>query len=579
MSFLKKIIFIIPKNLQKKLIKLNFLLIVTSIFEVVSVGVIFPFMDLISKKSMDENIDNQVLLFLQRQYNLNFDQMLITVGVIVIFTIVFGNLIRIITVHQINSFSQITGHEIGMQLIRKIINSDYQYFLRNHTSNIGKDILHEVHQVSNSVIFRLLNGISKFVTAILIVSLLIYSSPYNSIIAFLFIGLCYSFIYFITKSKQTELGKLYVKSNSNRYFLVSEIFSGIKEIKLNYLENKAVNIFKKPSLSYAQGISTSMTLSVIPRYIIEAICFGAIVAIILYSLIIGIDLKSQIPTITLFLFGCYKLLPAIQDIFLSLTRVKFGIPSLNIVYNQMNSTNQMDENYKKTTNISFTNEIILKNIYFNYEGSQSNVLNNLNLVIKKGQKIGIKGTTGSGKSTFVDLLIGFVKPIKGNIFIDNKMLDQSNLKSWRNKIGYVSQHIFLMDDSIANNIAYEFDKKTNIDLDWLRQCCKIAQISEYIENDTDEGYNTNVGQNGISLSGGQKQRIGIARALYRKPTILILDEATSALDNSTEEKFMNDLLISFPNTTIISIAHRLNTLKSFDKIYILENGEFINDAK
>lgn len=579
MSVIKKLLAIIPLSLKKKLVKVNSLLLISSVFEVISVGVIFPFMELISKKGVNENIDNYVLLHLKKTFKLNFDQLLIMVGVIVLFTIVIGNFLRIYSVFKINKFSQLTGHEIGLNLIRKIIFSDYQYFLKNHTSDIGKNILHEVHQVSNSVIFRLLNGISKLITAILIVSLLIFSSPYHSLVVFLFVGVSYFIIYFITKNKQSELGKIYVKSNSERYFLVSEIFTGIKEIKLSHIENKAIAKFEKSSYRYAHGISTSMTLSVIPRYVIEAVSFGAIVVFILYSLINDINLKSQIPTLTLFLFGGYKLLPAVQEVFLSLTRIKFGIPSLEIVFNQMNQTKPIEKKSDTESQIIFKESIELRNIYFNYEGNQNYVLNNLSLVINKGDKIGIKGTTGSGKSTFVDLLIGFLRPTRGCVMIDNKILEKSSLKSWKSKIGYVSQNIFLMDDTIANNITYDFDNSSEIDYDWLKHCCKIAQISQYIENDTDYGFNTSVGQNGVNLSGGQKQRIGIARALYRKPTILILDEATSALDSSTEEKFMYDLLISFPDTTIISIAHRLNTLNSFDKVVLLEGGKFVNNEK
>ena len=577
MNSIQKLLAIIPPTLKKKLVKVYALLLVTSIFEVISIGVIFPFMELISKKGVDENIDNYSLNYAQKILKLDFDQLLILVGASVLFTIVIGNFLKVYSVYKINKFSQLTGHEIGLNLIRKILFSDYQYFLKNHTSDIGKNILHEVHQVSNSVIFRLLNGIAKFVTAILIVSLLIYSSPYHSIMAFLFVGISYVVIYFITKNRQSELGKIYVKSNSERYFLVSEIFTGIKEIKLSHIENKAIAKFEKPSHRYANGISTSMTLSVIPRYIIEAVSFGAIVVFILYSLISEISLKSQIPTITLFLFGGYKLLPAVQEVFLSLTRIKFGMPSLNIVYHQLNQMESIEENSDSESEIIFDETIELQNIYFNYEGNQNNVLSNLSLVINKGDKIGIKGTTGSGKSTFVDLLIGFLRPTKGFVMVDNKTLEESGLKSWKRKIGYVSQNIFLMDDTIANNISYDLDRSSVIDNDWLKHCCKVAQISEYIENDTDNGYNTSVGQNGINLSGGQKQRIGIARALYRKPSILILDEATSALDSSTEDKFMEDLLTAFPHTTIISIAHRLNTLSSFDKVLLLEEGKFVHN--
>ena len=227
--------------------------------------------------------------------------------------------------------------------------------------------------------------------------------------------------------------------------------------------------------------------------------------------------------------------------------------------------------------LKFSEKISLKGIFYNYPNSERTAVKNINLDISIGSRIGIVGTTGSGKTTLVDIILGLLKMQKGTLTVDDKILDEYNLRSWQYLIGYVPQSIYLSDDTLSANIAFgmETDK---INYDAVEKASKIANLHNFVINDLPKKYNTLIGERGVRLSGGQRQRIGIARALYHNPKVLILDEATSALDNTTERNVMDGINKLGENMTIIIIAHRLSTLKNCDKIYLLENGQIKNEG-
>ena len=228
--------------------------------------------------------------------------------------------------------------------------------------------------------------------------------------------------------------------------------------------------------------------------------------------------------------------------------------------------------------LKYNKDIKLKNITYTYPNTSRTILKNINMNIPAFNTVGIVGKTGSGKTTIIDIILGLLKPEKGELYIDDEVINKNNLRSWQKCIGYVPQQIFLADDTIASNIAFGIDSK-DIDLGAVSRAAKIANLHDFVSNELPSKYNTIIGERGIRLSGGQRQRIGIARALYHNPKILILDEATSALDNLTEKAVMNEVYKFSKKLTIIIIAHRLSTVKRCDNIFILEKGELINKGK
>jgi ABC-type bacteriocin/lantibiotic exporter with double-glycine peptidase domain len=308
-----------------------------------------------------------------------------------------------------------------------------------------------------------------------------------------------------------------------------------------------------------------------PRFALEAVGFGGVIIIILYLMKYSVNFNSIIPIIALYVFAGYRLLPAIQIIYASSSRLKFVGPALNAIYKEIEDTHQLDSIQIMKT-MEFNKEIVLKEIDYTYPGSSVKVLNNININIKTGNTIGIIGTTGSGKTTLVDLILGLLKCQTGSIQIDNQIINENNIKSWQNLIGYVPQNIYLLDDTIVANIAFGVPNK-DVDQSKIERVSKIAKLHEFVVNELPEKYLTKIGDRGIRLSGGQCQRIGIARALYDNPKLIIFDEATSALDNITESEVMSELNNLDKNITIILVAHRLATVKKCDVIYYLEKGE------
>jgi ABC-type multidrug transport system fused ATPase/permease subunit len=238
-------------------------------------------------------------------------------------------------------------------------------------------------------------------------------------------------------------------------------------------------------------------------------------------------------------------------------------------FNQL-STNQKESKIESTQIIDFKESIELKNLSFFYDkGNQ--ILNKINLKIKKGEKIGIIGHSGAGKTTFINIIVGLIKQTSGDIFIDNKLLKNKNLISWKSKIGYVPQDVYLIDDSIKSNIALGI-RKDKIDNEKIYYALKQSQLMTFV-NSLPKKEDTNVGERGVQLSGGQRQRIGIARALYNNSEILVLDEATSALDQKTELDFIKAVNNIREDKTILIVTHRLSTIENCDKIFKIENGD------
>jgi ABC-type multidrug transport system fused ATPase/permease subunit len=277
-----------------------------------------------------------------------------------------------------------------------------------------------------------------------------------------------------------------------------------------------------------------------------------------------------LPVISLYIFAGYRLIPALQQIYVSFTQVGFVSPAIDRLYRDVLSI-KPHNSIQDNEILSFNDKISLKDINFSYNSSHI-TLKNINLTINSKSIVGFIGPTGSGKTTIIDIILGLLEPQKGTLEVDGKIISSKNIRAWQKSIGYVPQNIYLIDDTIAANIAYGI-KAEEIDMKAIEKASKIANLDSFVLNELPKQYETLVGEGGVRLSGGQKQRIGIARALYHNPQILIFDEATNALDNKTEQAVMDVVNNLSKNITIILIAHRLNTLKKCDKIFIVKNGQ------
>ena len=281
--------------------------------------------------------------------------------------------------------------------------------------------------------------------------------------------------------------------------------------------------------------------------------------------------NHALPIISLYVFAGYRLIPALQSIYAAFTKLTFTGPSLNKLYQDIEKLKLSKESLQEDV-LSLDKTIMLRNVNYNYPNTSRTALKDINLSIPAKSTVGLVGATGSGKTTIVDIILGLLEPQRGTLEIDGKVITKKNSRSWQRSIGYVPQNIYLADDSIASNIAFGI-KSSDINPAVVEKVSKIANLHEFVSKELPEKYQTKIGERGVRLSGGQRQRIGIARALYHDPKVLILDEATSALDNQTEKEVMNEIQNLSENITIILIAHRLNTVKNCDKIFLLEKGK------
>ncbi|GAA8616557.1 hypothetical protein oki184_16940 [Helicobacter pylori] len=365
-------------------------------------------------------------------------------------------------------------------------------------------------------------------------------------------------IFIITK-KITVLiqkkGEIAAKSRAQTLKVFSKFFSNFKITKLKDNHEEAHKLFGENSRKAHDTEIIYATLQVVPRYSLETVGFSLLILAVAYILFKYGEAKMVLPTISMYALALYRTLPSVTGVLNQYNEIAYNQLATNIVFKSLSKTIVEED----LVPLDFNEKITLQNISFAYK-SKHPVLKDFNLTIQKGQKVALIGHSGCGKSTLADIIMGLTYPKSGEIFIDNTLLTNENRRSWRKKIGYIPQNIYLFDGTVGDNIAFG----SAIDEKRLIKVCKMAHIYDFLCEH--EGLKTQVGEGGAKLSGGQKQRIGIARALYDNPEILVLDEATSALDNETESKIMDEIYQIAKNKTLIVIAHRLSTIERCEAI-------------
>jgi len=458
-------------------------------------------------------------------------------------------------------------------LMEGYLNQPYSWFLNRHSADLGKNILSEVGTIISIGFNPIIAIISKGCVSIALITILIVADPKLAIIISLSLGGTYMFFFYFIRKYLNRIGDERFESNRLRYTKITEAFGATKEVKAGGLEQIYVKFFSKAAKNFALTQASSDLVSQLPRFILEIIVFGGILLIVLYMKSRTGNFNNTLPIISLYVFAGYRLMPALQSIYASFTQLVFLGPSLNKINNDLKNLKPFNKNQDKGI-LSLNNSITLRNVHFNYPNASRAALKDVSFNILAKTTVGLVGATGSGKTTIVDIILGLLEPQKGALEIDGKVIKSNNARSWQKSIGYVPQHIFLSDDTIAANIAFGVETKY-INQELVEKVAKIANLHDFVIEELPDQYQTTIGERGIRLSGGQRQRIGIARALYHNPQVLILDEATSALDNQTEQAVMEAVNNLSKNITIILIAHRLNTLKNCDTIFKIEKGSII----
>jgi ABC-type multidrug transport system fused ATPase/permease subunit len=567
-SDLRKIFHLISDKELKRLYLLSFLLFVSVVIEVASLGLLFPTIELVLNSG---NVSNNFIFLIFQFFDIsNAYQIKITLIILIVFLFLFKTIFMVIITFFQSKFLSKQKADLSSRLFTLYLKQNYTFHLNSNSSLLFKNIHTETWHV-NMYVAALIQIIVESSLVISVFAILIIIEPIGTIFISILLGLS-SYLFFKKfKNRISAWGKMGVYLNEAISKITLESFNGIRELIL-YDKLKSVNDrYNKTINSKAEIEIKHQVMSQLPRFFIELIGIISVMVLVFIMLLQSKSSLNIISVASVFVAGTFRMMPSFNRILTSLQNLRFYKEPLKLVYDEFQKLNT-DYLNDGLSDFSFESDVTLENVSFGYDDKKV-ILNNINLSISKGKTIGIIGESGAGKSTFVSLLTGLIKPTKGEILIGNKPLNE-NVKNWQNLVGYVPQSIFLLDDTILNNITLEYDQE-KIDFERVNKCINDSQLNEFV-NSLPDKLNTVVGEKGSLISGGQLQRIGIARALYSNPSILILDEASSALDSKTEGKLMDLIYNDLKGLTKVIISHNKSNLDKCDQVYEIKKGSLKN---
>ena len=568
----RKVFMLLDRREKRRFWLLTVVMIFVALVEVVGISSILLLLNVLANPS---TIGTNSILATARQTLGLTDDFVFQVALALVVTgiVVLGLIIKAIGNYAIIRFCFFRGAGIATRLMRGYLGQTYAWFLDRNSSDIGKNVLSEVDGIIGRVVSPLLRLTSNFFIVLATVGFLLVVDPQVTILSSVALGGSYALIYLRLRGGLHQTGENMVAALAERYRIAQESTGGIKDVKLLGLESSYVKQFEKASNQSARALMRVGIMSELPRYFLEAITFGGLLALVLLLLFRSDgNIADIVPTLGVFAFSIMRLLPALQQIYYGVATIRGGTAALDLIVKDYNSVRPGSEQQAPSSApLRLGTALDLEQIVYRYPSAERPALTGLDLSIKARTTIGIVGGTGAGKTTLIDLVLGLLSPDSGRILVDGTPVTPQNVRAWQQTLGYVPQAIYLTDDTIAANIAFGVPKG-EIDHEALEHAARAAALHDFVMAELPQGYDTLVGERGVRLSGGQRQRIGIARALYRSPSLLIMDEATSALDNITERVVMEAVQNIRADTTIILIAHRLTTVKDCDCIFLMEKG-------
>ena len=565
---------------RKVQIKVLILLMLFNGFcEILSISSVVPFLSVLvnSETLWEKPFIKEISSYfgIQDHYGL-----LLPITMIFVFSIFLSAFIKLLNIWATGRLSASIGSDFSCSAFERTLYQPYSVHISRNSSDLIASVSIQI-KTCMAILESVLNMISAFVVLLSILFVLILVDWKVAFIVFTVFGVIYTLIRLFARKRLDINGKKIDQFTKNQVKYLTEGIGAIRDVLLSGNQKNYVKVYREKDIKLWHLGAQNNLISISPRYILEA--FGLlIIASVSYGLVQFNNQNAEIlPILGAIALGAQRLLPTSQIIYSSWAVLRGEKAALHSVLSLLNQPIPEEIKFKSFSKSKFKKEIEFKDVSFEYSSNTKKVLNKINFKIKKGERIGIIGKTGSGKSTLVDILIGLLYPTSGSVFIDDSKLDfATNFKEiidWRSNIGHVPQSIYLSDSSIAQNIAFGIPIE-NINLNLVKDAARKAQINSFIEQ-LPKTYQTYVGERGVRLSGGQRQRIAVARALYREAKLLVFDEATSALDNSTEKAIMNSIAKLSSDLTIILIAHRLSTVRNCDRIFELNEGKLIKIYK
>ena len=552
------------------------MMLLMGLFEVVGVVSIMPFIAVLAKPDVVHT--NSYLSATYQFFGFSSTNNFLFFLGGVLFAIVVGSLaFKALTKWATVRYVQMRHFSLSCRLLQGYLERPYSFFLNRHSADLGKTVLSEVGAVIKKGLMPAMELVANTIVAALIISLVVAADPMVAVSAMVVLGGAYATVYLSLRHYLSRIGTDRVEANRQRFQIAQEAFGGIKDVKVLGLEKGYIHSFKAPAMRQARVSVKLKFISDIPQYAMQAIVYGGMLIILLFLMVTREgDFAAVLPLIALYAFAGSRLNPALQIIYQSFTILRFNKPALDTLHRDLVEIGSIGGaaiiNERSHDLLRLQTEIRLDNITYSYPQAEHPTLIDLSLTIPAKTTVGLVGSTGAGKTTVADIIMGLLVSQQGEMQVDGMHVTGDVIRDWQHNIGYVSQHIFLTDDTVAANIAFG-TPLNEIDLDAVERAARTADLHHFVMEELPNGYQTMVGERGVRLSGGQRQRIGIARALYHDPDVLVLDEATSALDNLTEKAVMDAVHNLGHRKTIILIAHRLSTVRECDVIFLLEHGK------
>ena len=564
----KKLFFLMERRRRYQFLLLLTLMILTSMFEVISIGAVIPFLGVLIEPSNIFELP-AAQPFIQFLGVDQPTQIILPISALFAIAVLLSGAMRLLLLWASVRFGFTLGVDFSVGIFTRVINQPYIAHTKQNSSDIISAISIKIAQVINGVVLSVLNMISSFIIFTAIITILLVINPGASLMAILFFSLLYLFFYLYVKQK-LKVNSLNISRESNSLIkIVQEALGGIRDIIIDSNQTFYRNIFQRADLIFRKSLGSNLFISSSPRYIIET--FGVLLIVLLAYMLSTQGEKGfadGIPVLGALALGAQRLLPVMQIFYNSWGNLKgthFVLEEV-LVFLNLNDSKTMNV---INNDCAFEKNIRLKDVSFGYDENSLPTINKINVDIKKGDCIGVIGKTGSGKSTLFDIMMGLLDPTHGTLEVDENVITSSNRRAWQSRIAHVPQNIYLSDSTLEENIAFGIPVE-EIDSSLVRRAAISANIDSVV-NEWPLKYKTILGERGIRLSGGQRQRIGIARALYKQADVLFLDEATSSVDTTTESSIMKAIEKLGNDVTLIIIAHRITTLKNSSRILELTN--------
>jgi ATP-binding cassette, subfamily B, bacterial PglK len=562
---------------RRRLLWLMPLLVITAVVEIVGVAAVIPFLALLADPAsvfslpvagpllMGSGIDDPFVL-------------LRWTGVVLAIVLLLANGLVILTNWWLLRFSWSVNHRLSARLLRHYLEQPYAFTLSRNTAALANKVVVEVRQLMENSVHAGLEVLTRGVVVAALVGFLVSLDPLLAMVVFGALGGAYGTIYLISRRYLRRIGVESVAVGAARLKAVNEALGAFKDLKISGREMSAFVQYDRLAERYGEVQAARTAISRLPRYALEAIAVGGLV--VTASIMAGRTgtFISILPMLGAYAFAGLRMMPLMQQLFDAVTRSRFGIGSLDAIEEDLlqvgSGEGALDA---RAAPFPFERAITVRHVHFTYAESDAPILRDVSLEVPRGCSLALIGHTGSGKTTLVDVLLGLLIPDAGTVEVDGVQVTTERRRAYRQLFGYVPQTVYLLDDTLKRNVALGLPDD-QIDMEAVRYACRLAQIDEYIETELPLGYETVVGERGVRLSGGQRQRIGIARALYHRPPVLVFDEATSALDIHTERHVYDALELIARDHTVITIAHRLDTVAKSSTVVVLDAGRVVDQG-